>query len=129
MRSFVKQIAIVLLALWVLGGYPLYLWQGTNVIIAAGIGCAICTLNALAGAWLALWGMRRDNRTFMTVVFGGMGIRLIIVLILFYVALKLGKLHVFSLTLSLFLFYVVFQILEIRFFVGRPPDKANNSGV
>ena len=73
--------------------------------------------------------MRRDNRTFMTVVFGGMGIRLIIVLIFFFVALKLVKLHVFSLTLSLFLFYVVFQILEIRFFVGRPPDKANNSGV
>ena len=129
MRSFVKQIAIVLLVTWGLGGYPLYLWKGTDVLIAAGVGCAICTLNALAGAWLALWGMRRDNRTFMTVVFGGMGIRLIIVLIFFFVALKLVKLHVFSLTLSLFLFYVVFQILEIRFFVGRPPDKANNSGV
>ena len=75
MRSFVKQIAAVLLVVWILGGYPIYLWKGTDVLIAAGIGCAICTLNALAGAWLALWGMRRDNRTFMTVVFGGMGIR------------------------------------------------------
>ena len=83
MSSFIKQIAVVLLVAWVLGGYPLYLWQGTNVLIAAGVGCAICTLNALAGAYLALWGMRRDNRTFMTVVFGGMGIRLIIVLIFF----------------------------------------------
>ena len=129
MRNFVKQIGVVLLVAWVLGGYPLYLWQGTNVLIAAGVGCAICTLNALAGAWLAMWGMGRDNRTFMTVVFGGMGIRLIIVLIFFFVALKLVKLHVFSLTLSLFLFYVVFQILEIRFFVGCSPDKANNSGV
>ena len=129
MRNFVKQIAVVLLVAWVLGGYPLYLWKGTNVLIAAGVGCAICTLNALAGAWLAMWGMGRDNRTFMTVVFGGMGIRLIIVLIFFFVALKLVKLHVFSLTLSLFLFYVVFQILEIRFFVGCSPDKANNSGV
>ncbi|MCE2434148.1 MAG: ATP synthase subunit I [Candidatus Latescibacteria bacterium] len=129
MRHFVKQIAVVLLVAWVLGGYPLYLWKGTNVLIAAGVGCAICTLNALAGAWLAMWGMGRDNRTFMTVVFGGMGIRLIIVLIFFFVALKLVKLHVFSLTLSLFLFYVVFQILEIRFFVGCSPDKANNSGV
>ena len=129
MRNFVKQIAAVLLVVWILGGYPIYLWKGTDVLIAAGIGCAICTLNALAGAWLALWGMRRDNRTFMTVVFGGMGIRLIIVLIFFFVALKLVKLHVFSLTLSLFLFYVVFQILEIRFFIGRPPGKANNSGV
>ena len=102
MRHFVKQIAVVLLVAWVPGGYPLYLWQGTNVLIAAGVGCAICTLNALAGAWLAMWGMGRDNRTFMTVVFGGMGIRLIIVLIFFFVALKLVKLHVFSLTLSLF---------------------------
>ena len=31
----------------------------------------------------------------------------------------------FSLTLSLFLFYVVFQIIEIRFFAGSPSGEAN----
>ncbi len=124
MSAFAKQVAAILLALWGLGGYPLYLWQGMDVLIAAGVGCAICILNATAGAWLALWGMQRDNWAFMTVVFGGTGVRLIIVLIFFFLALKLVKLHVFSLTLSLFFFYVVFQILEIRFFVGRLSGKA-----
>ncbi len=125
MSTFAKQIAAILLVLWGLGGYPLYLWQGMDVLIAAGMGCAICTLNAIAGAWLALWGTRRDHRTFMTVVFGGMGVRLIMVLLFFVLALKLAKLHVFSLTLSLFLFFIAFQILEIRFFVGRPSGKTN----
>ena len=127
MRSFAKQIVVILVASWGVSGYPLYLWGGMDVLIAAGVGCAICTLNATAGAGLALWGMGRDNRTFMMVIFGGMGIRLIIVLVSFLIALKLAELHVFSLTLSMFLFYVVFQILEIRLFTGRPSgdDRTN----
>ena len=125
MSAFVKQIAAILLVSWGLGGYPLYLWQGMDVLIAAGVGCAICTLNAIAGASLALWGARRDHRTFMAVVFGGMGVRLMLVLLFFILALKLAKLHVFILTLSLFLFFVVFQILEIRFFVRHSSDKTH----
>lgn len=123
MTSYAKQIVLVLLAFWVVGGYPLYLWGGVDIVIGTAVGCAICTLNAMAGAGLAMWGMGRDHRTFMTVMFGGMGIRLIIVLSSFFIALKLAKLHVFSLTLSMFLFYVVFQILEIRLFIGRPSDE------
>jgi hypothetical protein len=61
----------------------------------------------------------------MMVLFGGMGIRLMVVLIFFFLALKLAELHAFSLTLSLFLFYVVFQIIEIRFFAGSPSGEAN----
>lgn len=125
MSAFVKQIAIVLLASWVLGGYPLYLWGGLDILIAAGVGCAICALNVTAGACLALWGLRRDNHTFTMVVFGGTGVRLIIVLLFFFLGLKLAKLHVFGLTLSLFFFFIVFQILEIRFFIGHSSDKAN----
>ena len=124
MRSFAKQIAAILLVVWGLGGYPLYIWRGMDGLASAGVGCAICALNAIAGAWLALWGMRRDHRAFMRVVFGGMGVRLIIVLIFFFVALKLVKLHVFGLTLSLFFFYVVLQIVEIRFLVKQMSDKA-----
>ena len=123
MRSFAKQIAVILLVLWSLGGYPLYLWRGTDVLVAAGVGCAICALNAIAGAGLALWGLRRDHSAFMKVVFGGVGARFIIVLIFFFVALKLVKLHVFALTLSLFFFYLVFQIIEIRFLVKQVSDN------
>ena len=123
MNALVKQIALVLLASWVIGGYPLYLWGGREVLIGAGVGCAICSLNAFAGAGLAQWGMGRDHRTFMMAMFGGMGVRLIIVLISFFIALKLAKLHVFSLTLSMFLFYVVFQILEIRLLARRPSGE------
>ena len=42
----------------------------------------------------------------------------------FLLGLKLAKLHVFGLTLSLFFFFIVFQILEIRFFIGHSSDKA-----
>lgn len=123
MRPFAKQLVVVLVASWVVVGYPLYLWWGHDVLVAAAVGCAICTLNATAYAAIALWGMKRNSRTFMIVMFGGMGVRILIMLIFFFLALKLAKLHVFGLTLSMFLFYVVFQILEIRLFIGRPSDE------
>ena len=125
LAHFVKQLGLALVVIWGIGIYPLYAWGGSEVVWAAAVGCLICTMNALVGGGFALWSMGRDNKTFMMVLFGGMGIRLMVVLIFFFLALKLGKLHVFSLTLSLFLFYVVFQILEIRFFAGRPSSKAN----
>jgi hypothetical protein len=114
--QFVKGILVLLVVSWCVCGYPLYLWKGPEWVLAAGVGCIICTVNALVGGGVALWGMNKSQTVFFAAVFGGMGVRVFLVITFFLIALKLAKLHVFGLTLSLFLFYVMFQILEIRFF-------------
>ena len=123
MIPFAKHVGLALVVIWAIGSYPLYALGGADMVKAAAFGCLICTVNALAGGALTLWGLTKEQKTFMIVLFGGMGIRLFIVLIFFFLALKLAELHVFSLTLSLFLFYVVFQILEIRLFTRRPSGE------
>lgn len=116
---FVGRLGGATLLVWVIGGYPLYLWGNKDLVVAAAAGCAICLLNALIGGGIGLWAKDKGHRTFMLAVFGGTGLRLGIVLILFLIGFKLVKLHLFGLTLSLFLFYILFQILEIQFLTGR----------
>ena len=117
--GFVKQLIIGTLVFWILFGYPLYAWGNQELLIASIVSCMICAVNALVGGGIVWWAKGKDQSTFLKAVFGGMGIRLFMVLVLFFSVVKLAKLHVFSLTLSLFLFYLLFQFLEIRFFAAR----------
>jgi hypothetical protein len=114
--KFVKTMGIILVVVCGVGVYPLYVWKGPDWVVAAAVGCAICTLNALVGGGVALWAMNKNHTTFFAAVFGGMGLRIFIVVTFFLIAVKVVKLHIYSLTLSMFLFYVIFQILEIRLF-------------
>ncbi len=122
--QFAGHLGLITVLIWVVGGYPLYLWGGQDLLLAGVAGCVICAVNTLAGGGIAIWAKGKDQKTFLKAVFGGMGIRLFIVLILFFIVMKLVKLHLFGLTLSLFLFYIVFQILEVRFFVGSQSGKS-----
>jgi len=117
--GFAKQLVLGTMVLWLVVGYPLYTWGGPDLLISAVVSCLICAVNALVGGWIAWWAKGKDQSTFLKAVFGGMTIRLFIVLILFFSVVKLAELNVFSLTLSLFLFYILFQILEIRFFTKQ----------
>lgn len=116
--GYAKQLILGTTILWLVVGYPMYVWGNQEILIASLVSCAICAVNALVGGGIALWAKGKDQTTFLKAVFGGMGVRIFIVLILFFGIVKLAELNVFSLTLSLFLFYVLFQILEIRFFIG-----------
>lgn len=124
--GYVLRVCAVALLIWVVGGYPVFLWGGEAVVVAALYGFVMSFLNALLGGWISIWAIDKNHRIFMQAVFGGMALRLFIVLSLFFVTIKLVELHAFGLTLSLFLFYIVFQILEIRFF-SRHPSEAPHS--
>lgn len=122
--GFAKQLVLGTVVLWLVIGYPLYTWGGSDLLMSAMVSCLICAVNALVGGWIAWWAKGKDQNTFLKAVFGGMTIRLFIVLILFFSVVKLAKLNVFSLTLSLFLFYILFQILEIRFFTKQSSGES-----
>lgn len=122
--GYLLRLCAVASLTWLIGGYPAFLWGGADVLIAAGYGFGISFVNALVGGWISLWALDKNHSIFMQAVFGGMAIRLVIVLSLFFITIKLVELHVFGLTLTLFLFYVLFQFTEIRFFARRPSGVA-----
>lgn len=121
--GFVKQVGLVLVGALVLGGYPLYVFAGPAAIWGVMVGCGICVLNVLIGCFLAVWAFEKPNPFFLKALFGGMLVRMLAIGLAFFLLVKFTSIHVLGLTFSLFLFYVLFQVLEIRFLVATLPAR------
>ena len=115
--EFFKQVGFVLGAAWAVGGYPLYRFGSEAVFWSVVVGCGVCTLNVLAGGFTAVWVLDKPQPVFFKVLMGGTGIRLLILGVMFFLIVRFSNIHISGLTGSLFLFYVLFQIIEIRFLV------------
>ncbi|MDA0745806.1 MAG: hypothetical protein O2954_04760 [bacterium] len=116
---FIRQVGLVLLGTWVLAAYPLYVYGNSSIVRAAVVGCALCTINVLAGCLSAVWAVEKSQQVFLKTLFGGLTVRLLGLGLIFFLLIKFTSVHVVGLTLSLFVFYVVFQVLEIRFLITR----------
>ena len=117
LSGFVKQVGLVLAGALVLGGYPLYAYADAAIIWGVVLGCVICVLNAVAGCTSAVWAFEKPHKVFVRTVLGGMAVRLMAMGLAFFLLIKFTGVHVLGLAVSLFLFYVLFQVLEIRFLV------------
>ncbi len=116
---FAGQVGIVLTAAAILGGYPLYVYWGVEMVRAAAVGCGIGALNALAGGLSAIWSFDRPQAVFLKALLGGMIVRMLVICVGLVLLIKFTALSVYGLVFSLFLSYLLFQILEIRYFVRR----------
>lgn len=116
---FARQVGAVLIAAAILGGYPLYVYWGVEMVRAAAVGCGIGALNALAGGLSSIWSFDRPQPVFLKALLGGMVVRMLVICIGLVLLVKFTTLSVYGLVFSLFSSYLLFQILEIRFFVRR----------
>lgn len=116
-RHFVRQVGLAIGVAAVLAAYPLYAYASAGLVLAVCVSAGICTANALVGCYCAVWALERSEASFYKALFGGMLARMAAIGILFFVLVKFTEIHVSGLTLSLFLFYILFQILEIQFVV------------
>jgi hypothetical protein len=127
---FGKQVGAVLILAAILGGFPLYVYWGDEMVLAAAVGCGIGALNALAGGLSAIWSLDRPQSVFLKTLLGGMGIRMLVICVALVLLVKYTALSVYGLVFSLFISYLLFQILEIRFFVRRAGVRqASKEGV
>jgi len=118
-RQFLLQVLLTLLVAWAVAAYPLYLYCTREQVIGAAMGCAIVLVNALAGCMSVVWAFDRKQTDFLKVLFGGMAIRLMAMALAFGLLLAFTEVDRVGLTVSLFVFYVLFQVLEIRFLLGH----------
>ncbi len=124
---FAGQVGAVLIAAAILGGYPLYVYWGVEMVRAAAVGCGIGALNALAGGLSAIWSFDRPQPVFLKALLGGMVVRMLVICIGLVLLIKFTALSVYGLVFSLFSSYLLFQILEIRFFVRRAAVRRDTS--
>ena len=121
--AFLKQMGLALLVVAVPGIPLLALYGDRDLVWGASIGCAICTVNALAGCFSAIWSFDKPQAVFLKAVLGGMAVRILAIGLIFFILVKFTGINVVGLTLSLFGFYVLFQVLEVRFLVKHLSDR------
>jgi len=113
--KFPKQILFTVLIVGVLSAYPLAVYADKQMMYGIIAGCVISVMNILAGYLSIEYAFDRSNTTFLKVILGGMGIRLLAVAAILVILLKVFQVHTYGLVFSFFFFYIVFAILEILF--------------
>lgn len=116
---FFKQVGVTLGVAVLVLSYPVYVKWGTETLITAAIGCAISTVNVLIGGASAMWAFDKPQPVFLKTVLGGMAMRMLGICVIFVALVRLTDYSILALGTSLFMFYLIFQALEIRFLTRR----------
>lgn len=125
---FVKYLLMISAVIAALGYYPVSLYAAKEQIYSFIPGFLISFINALIGYKLSLMAFGKSVKSFMILVFGGMGIRLLIVVILLLILIQFTDLDSLSLAGSVFFFYTVFITLEI-FFLHRLSSESDKNRI
>ncbi|MBX2977422.1 MAG: hypothetical protein KF721_14950 [Ignavibacteriaceae bacterium] len=80
---------------------------------SASTALLITLVNFVVGNILLKYGLPKPDKVFLTVVFGGMVLRLFLVLISIIISIKLLKMSQDSFIFAIFTFYIFFLTLEI----------------
>lgn len=112
---FLKPVLVLTIVLAALLAYPLSVWlvDVRPAVIAAAL---IAVANAVIGMVIVELTLDKPNFVFMAAFFGGMGLRVFLILFVFALLLTQGY-HAMTLTFFLMGFYFAYMIIEIRFVV------------
>lgn len=81
--------------------------------VAALYGTGVATANTLTAFALMRWAEHRSTKAFLTVVFGGMGVRMAVVLVAVLLAVTVFELPSLAVVVGLLGHFVVFLVLEM----------------
>ncbi len=78
-------------------------------------GYLVSLTNVLLAFFSIKWAFKKPNRTFYSVMLGGMGIRIVILFTALFFVRSLPQVHLIAFTISLIGFYLTLQFFEIKF--------------
>lgn len=113
--SFIRNVLIASLISMVLASYPAVVYLTKTQIYSVITGYFISLINALIGYKMNEAAFNKSVKSFMVLVFGGMGLRILIVGIMLLMILYFTGLDSISMISSVFFFYVVFISIEVMY--------------
>lgn len=126
MGSFVRVILLIDLAILVLGYWPARMAEGSGHFLVLVLACILTTLNTAMSYYSISKSMEKKMGQMMGTVFGGMGIRLLLLLAAVVGVIFLTDLPQFSFIISLFICYLSKSVAEI-IFINRIQNKSLSS--
>ncbi len=124
---FPLQVGGALCAVACLAAYPLARYAPGEVITGVLLGAALSTVNVLLGYLAVEYSFEKSYGVFLRTVFGGMGLRLLLMLAALAALIALANVHAMALTMSLLGFYVIYLVLEILFLQRKVMAKSQGS--
>ncbi|MBS13630.1 MAG: hypothetical protein CME19_18775 [Gemmatimonadetes bacterium] len=121
--GFVRKLGIVLVIGLVIIGLVVHRWLGMDALEAVLVGCLISTINVIVGVISIDWAFDKPQATFLKAILGGMAARMAAIFAALVMVVSWTDLQVFPLVGSMFGFYIVFQVLELRFVTQRTTDS------
>lgn len=88
---------------------------GEEQILAIILSGVLSVINIIISFVIFILSYDEDINGFMKKYFGGMGLRLLFLLLSIFLVLKLMRIDIFVFILSLFVLYFIFQSIEIYF--------------
>ncbi len=126
--KFFKTALLLTLIMALLLAYPLYAWASPEVlkaIIAAGI---IALANVIVGAAVIEFSIDKPNGLFLGCTFGGMAVRMIVILITIAILINNGYDRM-ALTFALMSFYLIFMVAEFIYIIKELTRRKARSRV
>jgi len=113
--SFFKIIFTASLVAVILSVYPTVKYAATVQIYSFIAGFIISVVNAVIGYSLNEMAFKRSAKSFLVIVVGGMGIRIVILGIFLVILTQFPVFELTSLIASVFFFYVLYMAIEIYY--------------
>jgi len=88
---------------------------GRHLVAGVVYGYLISLVNVLFAFFSIKWAFNKSNKTFFTVVLGGMGMRFLILMIAIFFVWRFAQIPFTAFIISLIGFYLTLQVFEIRF--------------
>lgn len=106
-------ISFGIFSLLILAGYTLFATSNQTISKSILIGDFLAFLNFILGLLFVSWGLSRPNKEFLASLFGGLLIRLSLLLILLTSTLIFLEINEISFIFSILFFYFFYVIIEI----------------
>ena len=124
MNSFYKRIIIVYLTVYVI---LLALFYSNNInelfLISAVYAGVLNLINSIIAVKLFDISYKKGASSFMIYNLGGLGLRLILLLIVFVIAIKFLNIDEYGFILIFFLFYFTSLVFEVILYINRTQNK------
>lgn len=118
-RTFASLILSIDAAFLIFGGYPVFHAYGMSALTGMIVALVLTTVNVLVGYWLIVRSIDKSMNDFMKKVFGGMVVRMFILMGVIAFILLATKIHQNSFIISLFISYICKSVIEIIFINKR----------
>ncbi len=122
LKSYNRITIMAAVGMLLVGAYPLYHWYGFSIMFAFLLALVITFLNAAVGFYYIDKYFSASLNDLLKVVFGSMGIRLLALGLAFVALLGFTEIHKVSFTVSLFISYILFSVIEI-YFLNKKASK------